>query len=185
MTTINSPARTLPLPKIDFSWSPIGAPITFSFAGNTYPPAGPRFASYLTPVNELITFEASVLEDIAEASIVQYRWDLGDGTVKYGSTVGHTYVVPNPSTSVALEVTDALNRKVYVSHVVLLQSQFSTVVAGKIRVGGPDGTQMIIASTILHADTILVEGGLAFDGTQVLSSSTLLSTDTTLFGGGL
>lgn len=131
--TLNSQVSSLPLPKVDFTWDPVGAAVTFNFAGNSYPPAGARFASFYTPVNQLITFTA-LATPVTGTSIVQYRWDLGDGVVKFGSIVGHTYRVPNPSLAAKLEITDSLNRKVYVSKVLLLQVQFPTTVTNKIRV---------------------------------------------------
>jgi hypothetical protein len=118
---------------VDFTWSPVGAAITFNFAGNSYPPAGTRFEAFYTPVNQLVTFVA-VTTTAANAPIIEYRWDLGDGIVAYGATVGHTYNVPNQSLTAKLEVTDALNRKVYVSKVLLLQVQFPTQVTSKARV---------------------------------------------------
>lgn len=136
MPTILSTSRfQQPLPRVDFSWEPIGAAVTFSFAGNSYPPAGmgDRAAAFYTPVNQLVTFTAEI-DNAPEIPVIEYRWDLGDGTIKYGATVGHIYNVPNPSLTAKLEVKDALNRKVYVSKVLLLQVQFATVASGKARV---------------------------------------------------
>lgn len=136
MPTVLSDRRALdPMPKVDFSWSPVGAAVTFNFAGNSYPPAGPRFEAFYTPVNQLVTFVAAVTVS-AGINIIEYRWDLGDGTIKYGSTVGHTYNVPNPSLTAKLEVLDSLNRRAYVSKVLLLQVMFPTVTAGDARVAG-------------------------------------------------
>lgn len=134
MATVLSTKRALdPIPRVDFTWSPVGAAVTFSFAGNNYPPAGARFQSFYTPVNQLITFVASV-EAPSGVNVIEHKWDLGDGIVKYGSTVGHTYNVPNQSLTAKLEVLDSLNRRVYVSKVLHLQVQFPTVTAGDIRV---------------------------------------------------
>lgn len=132
-TTLATNKTPSPLPKVDFTWSPVGAAITFNFAGNAYPPAGTRFEAFYTPVNQLVTFVAAVTA-AANAPIIEYRWDLGDGIIAYGQTVGHTYNVPNASLTAKLEVTDAFNRKVYVSKVLLLQVQFPTQVSGKLRV---------------------------------------------------
>lgn len=132
-TVISTQRTTPPTPRPDFTWSPVGAPITFSFAGNNYPPAGDRFASFYTPVNQLITFVADVTVT-AEYPIIEYRWDLGDGTIKFGSTVGHTYGVPNQSLTAKLEVRDSIGRKAYVSKVLLLQVMFATVIQDHVRV---------------------------------------------------
>jgi hypothetical protein len=119
------------MPLVDFTWSPIGAPITFTFAGNSYPPVGARFAAYYTPVRQLVTFTAVVT---AEIPIIEYRWNMGDGTIKFGQTVGHTYNVPNQSLTAKLEVKDTYSRKAYTSKVLLLQVMFPTVAHGKLRV---------------------------------------------------
>lgn len=131
--TLSTPRIPEPLPKVNFTWSPVGAPITFNFAGNSYPPAGTRFEAFYTPVNQLVTFVAQTTV-AAGIPITEYRWDLGDGVIKYGSTVGHTYNVPNQSLTAKLEVTDARNRKVYVSKVILLQVMFPTVTQAHGRV---------------------------------------------------
>lgn len=133
-TTVNTQVTNLPLPKVNFSWDPVGAAITYTFAGNTYPPAGgARFDSFYTPVNQVITFTASAVPATG-TSIIQYKWDMGDGNVKYGPIIGHTYTVPNQSLTCKLEVMDTLNRKVYVSKVLLLQVMYPTVVQDHSRV---------------------------------------------------
>jgi hypothetical protein len=131
MTTLATQNPQQPLPQVNFSWSPLGAALAFTLGGDSYPPAGSRFEAFYTPVNQLITFVASVVSSLP---IIEYRWDLGDGVIKYGSTVGHTYNVPNQSLMAKLEVTDNLNRKAYTSKVLLLQVQFATVTAGDLRV---------------------------------------------------
>lgn len=131
-TVLSDKKIPVPTPKVDFSWSPVGAAITFNFAGNSYPPAGSRFEAFYTPVNQLITFVATVTAPTI--NIVEYKWDLGDGTIKYGVTVGHTYNVPNPSLTAKLEVLDSLNRRAYVSKVLLLQVMYPTVTSGDVRV---------------------------------------------------
>jgi hypothetical protein len=132
-TTINSANVNPPTAKVDFSWTPVGAAITYSFAGNSYPPAGTRFQAFYTPVNQVLTFAAAATPATG-TSIVLYKWDMGDGQIMYGPTVGHTYSVPNQSLTCKLEVTDSLNRVVYVSKVLLLQVQFATALQDHIRV---------------------------------------------------
>jgi hypothetical protein len=131
--TIATTKPDAPLPKVDFTWSPVGAAVTFNFAGNNYPPAGDRFASYYSPVNQLITFVAAVVPP-AGVAIVEYRWDLGDGITKFGATVGHTYNVPNPSLAAKLEVLDSHNRRINVQKVLNLQVQYGTIVQDHARV---------------------------------------------------
>jgi hypothetical protein len=133
MTTLATPRTLPPAPRINFTWSPVGSAIAYTFSGNNYPPAGTRFEAFFTPINQLITF-VSVPTVSPDAPIIEYRWDLGDGMIKYGSTVGHTYVVPNPSLTAKLEVIDSLGRKAYVAKVLLLQVQFPTQATSKARV---------------------------------------------------
>lgn len=133
MSSINDSVATLPPPTANFTWSPVGASVTFNFAGNSYPPAGARFDAFYTPVNQIVTFVGTATPASGTA-IVQYKWDLGDGTILYGSTVAHTYSVPNPSLAAKLEVTDSLNRKAYVSKALILQVQFGTIVSEHLRV---------------------------------------------------
>lgn len=132
-TTISTAKLPVSLSKVDFTWSPVGAAIAYSFAGNNYPPAGTRFEAFYTPVNQLVTFVAAVTPPQGVA-IIEYRWDLGDGNTKFGQTIGHTYGVPNQSLTAKLEVTDSYNRKVYVSKVMLLQVMFPTTVQDHVRV---------------------------------------------------
>jgi hypothetical protein len=131
MTTITTERIPEPAALVDFTWSPIGSAFTFSINGNSYPPVGDRFAAYYTPVNQLITFTAAVESTVP---IIEYRWDLGDGTIKSGSVIGHTYNVPNPSLTVKLEVKDSLSRSSYVAKVLLLQVMYATVTTGNLRV---------------------------------------------------
>lgn len=132
-TTISTAKPPVALSKVDFTWSPVGAAITYSFAGNSYPPAGTRFEAFYTPVNQLVTFVAVVVPPPGVA-IIEYRWDLGDGNVKFGQTIGHTYNVPNQSLTAKLEVTDSYNRKAYVSRALLLQVMFPTAIQDHVRV---------------------------------------------------
>lgn len=120
-------------PRPDFTWDPVGAAVTYTLAGNNYPPAGARFAAFYTPVNQLITFTATVKID-PNYPIMEYRWDLGDGNVKFGQVIGHTYSVPNPSLTCKLEVKDSINRRAYVSKVLALQVMFPTAVQDHARV---------------------------------------------------
>lgn len=134
MPTVIQTQRVLPaMPRPDFTWSPIGAAVTFSIAGNAYPPAGARFAAYYTPVNQLVTFVADVKVD-SNYPIMEYRWDMGDGTTKFGQTIGHTYSVPNPSLTCKLEVKDSINRRAFVSKVLSLQIMFATTIQTHARV---------------------------------------------------
>lgn len=132
-TILATPKLPDALPRVDFTWSPVGAAITYTFGANTYPPAGTRFEAFYTPVNQLLTFVATATPPPG-INIIEYRWDLGDGNVKYGQTIGHTYNVPNQSLTCKLQVTDSLNRTVYLAKVMQLQVMFPTTVQDHLRV---------------------------------------------------
>ncbi len=127
MITINERPTKIAPPIVNFTWSPIASPIGITINGNTYPPGGSKFTAYRTPINTLLTFTAQVNAD-PRAPIVQYRWDTGDGYVKFGSSITHRYVIPNQALMMNLEITDSLGRKKSVSHTLQLESVFGVVV---------------------------------------------------------
>lgn len=51
----------------------------------------------------------------------EYRWDFGDGIVRYGPNVTHTYRASSPDTTVHLCVRDSRKRKTCVTKVVRLR----------------------------------------------------------------
>lgn len=101
--------------NIAFSWSPVGIPLSVTTSGNTYPyvhqqdgltrASDSRYTAFVTPANTLLTFVATV---VAPPGIVpvEYKWDFGDGSIGYGSTVTHTYLVPSAQTVATLSVRD-------------------------------------------------------------------------------
>lgn len=120
-------------PSINFTWSPIGSLLTYTLAGNSYPPAGTRFEAFFTPVNQVITFVAQVVMPPG-INAVEHHWNLGDGTIKYGSTTTHTYRIPNTSLSVTLRVTDSLGHIGAVQKIILLQPLSPTIAKDHVRV---------------------------------------------------
>lgn len=130
LETINSPTLNVPTAEINFSWSPVDAPFTFTIGSTTYAPG-----DFQTPTGSPITFLASVVfptmtEDPLVA--VEYRWDFGDGVVGYGSSAVHTFKFANPHLRVALRVTDNKGRRYFVSHPLhLVTSNLSVVVVNK------------------------------------------------------
>lgn len=100
---------------VNFTWSPTAGPLTYASAGNAYPyihqadavtrATDARYASFATPINTLITFVATASSP--GAVITEYKWDLGDGTIGYGATIGHTYKVATLQTAATLIVTDS------------------------------------------------------------------------------
>jgi hypothetical protein len=103
-------------PRVTFSWSPVSVPATITIGGNTYPystqadgvsrpSTDARYAANTTPTNTLLTFTASA--EAFNANIVRYHWDFGDGTESFGPTVSKTYIVPNPTQRVAIQVLDS------------------------------------------------------------------------------
>lgn len=105
--------------QIGFTWNPKQTAFTYSAAGTTYSPnadpsvgegrsSGASFAATWIP----ITFVASSVFPLDRSSVEHY-WTFGDGTFSYGSTVTHTYKVPNQSTQVVLRITDNKGSRYY------------------------------------------------------------------------
>lgn len=110
---------------VDFSWTGTGAELSYEVGGNHYPystqadgiirASDERYASYVTPINTDLTFTADVIITSKNLSIIQYRWDFGDGTIGYGPTINHTYFAAAPQTQALLNITDNLGN-VYGRH---------------------------------------------------------------------
>lgn len=114
-----------------FTWTPNVTALSYTVNGNTYPyttqadsisrpSSDGRYAAYYTNNNQLLTFTASAVVPSGLA-IVEYRWDMGEGTIKYGSVITHTYITAAPGTTVNLTVTDTLNRTFSASRVLNLR----------------------------------------------------------------
>jgi hypothetical protein len=105
---------------LSFDWTPKSVPLSFTAGGNTYPyskqvdnvtrTSDGRYAAYTTPANTLLTFTATAIAP-GGVVILEYKWDFGDGTIGYGSSVAHTYTVASYQTQATLVVTDSLNRR--------------------------------------------------------------------------
>lgn len=100
---------------IDFTWS--GGTITlpsFTVGGTTFPyttqadgisrSTDANYEYKKVSTGSVITFTASAT--LSGVSIVTYRWDFGDGTIGYGPTATHTYLIPSQNTQVSLVATD-------------------------------------------------------------------------------
>jgi hypothetical protein len=106
-------------PSVDFSWSPIGVALGYTFGTDSYPyihqqdnairASDVRYASYATPINTAITFTANVVAPTG-LIIYEYRWNFGDGTIGYGPTVTHEYKAAAPETQASLQVKDSRNQ---------------------------------------------------------------------------
>jgi hypothetical protein len=59
-----------------------------------------------------LTFEA-IISRIPTNEIVAVRWDMGDGTTKYGQTIAHTYRVTAADILVTVAVTDMRGQTVH------------------------------------------------------------------------
>lgn len=125
MDTIKSIPKPITSLAVDFSWTPVGQPVTYLIDGQTYSNDSVDPATlihppvYLTPVGEDLTFTATV--DAPEGiDVVEYHWRFGDGTEGYGATIDHTYHVPSPQTRCVLTVLDTLNRPTIAAHQMLL-----------------------------------------------------------------
>jgi hypothetical protein len=126
----------------DFSWSPVSVALSFTFIG-TYPyttqadsisrSSDSRYAAYTTPNNTLLTFTATASIP-AGLTAVEYKWNFGDGTVGYGSSVGHTYTISSPQTMATLIVTDNLGRQSSIGRLLNLRQASPIVIAQNLSV---------------------------------------------------
>jgi hypothetical protein len=148
--TINDLPVPIRMPSVDFTWSPVGSTFVTTINGNSYPPAGSRFASVGTPSGVPVTFTATVSVD-PKAPIVQYKWDTGDGFVKFGSQITHQYRVANPHVEMTLEVTDLLGRTRTVSHALALEVTTRTTISPNVTV---DTTAGGLTSVRFPSDTL-------------------------------
>lgn len=87
-----------------FSWSPADTHTFTLHTGDVVVPAA--------LANTFLTFTATVgiFDPTGLLSIVEYRWDFGDGTQAFGQSIGHTYVVANFDAFTVLRVRDNLGR---------------------------------------------------------------------------
>lgn len=90
--------------ELSFSWTPA---TTYVFNSVNYPAAAH---------NTLLTFTATTTIDSqgndfgGPLTIVEYRWDFGDGVFGYGNGATHTYNQPYFNARTALRVTDSKGR---------------------------------------------------------------------------
>lgn len=123
MSTINERVpKALPV-ECNFFFN-TGAPLVFTIEGHTYPykhqadevsrESDSRYAAFINYINTPIVFDAIDSETLGHpkvvtppgVQIVEYLWDLGDGTVGQGPLVTHTYTIAGVETSVVLHVID-------------------------------------------------------------------------------
>jgi hypothetical protein len=139
MITINDTTTPrLPI-STHFSFTPwaSGPALTYTINGETFPPthqqdgisraSDARYASYQTPTNTPITFTGSAVTDPA-ATIIEYLWDFGDGSIGYGPTVTHTFSVFVPSLQVTLRVRDTWDRRASAHQILFLYAAAALVV---------------------------------------------------------
>jgi hypothetical protein len=132
MRTINeSPEPQIPV-RVEFSFTTVAPIVPFAVNGITYPykhqadeePPNPtkggrtsdsRYVVETTGTNSPITFDAVDSESLGNPKVIiptgvfvlEYLWKFGDGFEAKGPTVTHTYLVPDPFTTVKLHVTDS------------------------------------------------------------------------------
>lgn len=60
-----------------------------------------------------LTFTASLVTEDASGrlTVIEYRWDFGDGVFGYGNGATHTYKLANFSAATILRVTDSRNHQ--------------------------------------------------------------------------
>lgn len=98
--------RTFADVEVSFSWSPQQTTqINYS--------NGAMVTAASAKTNTTLTFTASTRTmdngDIIPTSLtlVEYRWDFGDGVVGFGATTTHRYIIPNYNCQCLLTITDS------------------------------------------------------------------------------
>lgn len=107
----------LPLPYqsfgdniLTFAFTPTLPNFSWTIAGTVYTSNQPKAA-----VNTALTFTATAVAPWGSGRrFVKYEWDFGDGVKGYGSSVTHTYSMPNPLTRARCCVTDNFGVKICV-----------------------------------------------------------------------
>jgi hypothetical protein len=138
MSTINDiPIYTAPV-ICNFGWTPSTALPSFVEDGVSYPPSGAQYQSVETPTGNAITFYATDSASLGlpkltvppGVTIIQYRWDFGDGVIGYGQTVSHIYQFVIPGLQVNLSVTTNSGQ-------LIARSQQLNLYAGITAIGSP------------------------------------------------
>lgn len=137
--SINSLPVTPAKPLVNFDWTPKGGPFSFVAGPDTFPyntqkdlisrPSDIRYTTNTTPTNTLLTFTANLVIPV-NLSIIEYRWDFGDGGVAFGPSAGHTYLVAASQTRTTLTVKDNLGRSFYRHRYLMLYPSQTVVLAG-------------------------------------------------------
>lgn len=109
---INTPVSTPSSVEVSFAWTPSG----------TYTYAAPNGIIITAPNAEAgvpLTFTAATTIDnqgvdiSGPLTIIEYRWDFGDGVIGYGTPVTHVYQMANFGAQTVLRVTDSQGRRWY------------------------------------------------------------------------
>lgn len=112
ITTINTPAIITPSVEVAFTWTPAGS---YTYTA----PNGVVITAPSATHGTALTFTATAAIDnqgydfTGPLTIVEYRWDFGDGVYGYGADAVHTYAMANFQTQTALRLTDSLGRYWY------------------------------------------------------------------------
>ncbi|HUR20244.1 MAG TPA: PKD domain-containing protein, partial [Vicinamibacterales bacterium] len=109
--------------------------------------ANPVARFTVSPTNPAVgvnaSFNAAASTATSPRKIVGYNWDFGDGTLKEGQLVSHTYQLPG-SYTVTLVVTDDGGRKGVVSQVLTVADQNAPVAAFTFSPTEPDSTTDVV-----------------------------------------
>jgi hypothetical protein len=137
-TTPGSPYAFPPSVICNFGWynssGAIFGTLSYSVAGNTYPPvnaqgqySNPKDIDYITNIGEEVTFNALNSLNIVTTlngtnypldscivppgiQIIDYSWDFGNGQRAHGPVVSTSYTQPTPDGACTLTITDSLGR---------------------------------------------------------------------------
>lgn len=110
--SINVPATTPSSVEVSFAWTPSGT-YTFTAPNGIVLTAPNASAGVPLIFTATTTIDNQGVDISGPLTIIEYRWDFGDGLIGYGNPVTHTYQLANFNAQTVLRVTDSQGRRWY------------------------------------------------------------------------
>lgn len=114
LTTVTGPSPTPSAVLVTFGWTPAG---TFTYTAPdsivmTAPSAAVNTSLTFTTTTTITTATTIIgtTEPSGPLTLIELRWDFGDGVIAYGNSATHTYKLANPNAQTVLRVTDSKGR---------------------------------------------------------------------------
>lgn len=116
--------------EIAIDFTPKSAAYSYVAGVTTYSPVNTNWAG----IGSVLTFTYTATFSNPAAFVTEARWDFGDKTHAYGTTVRHTYLAPNPHTQVSLQIKDNCGKYFYARKHLPLRDEPLVVLAPAIGV---------------------------------------------------